>query len=47
MDKGPYVCDVLDYNTGTLWDCDDGTITQYTGYPMYVCDDLSIDENKK
>ena len=23
MDKGHYVCDVLDYNTGTWWNCDD------------------------
>ena len=23
MDKGRYVCDVLDYNTGTWWNCDD------------------------
>ena len=23
MDKGHYVCDILDYNTGTWWNCDD------------------------
>ena len=23
MDKGHHVCDVLDYNTGTWWNCDD------------------------
>ena len=47
MDKVNYVCDVLDYNTGTWWKCDDDTITQYLGYPMNVYDDLSIDKNKK
>ena len=29
MDKGHYVYDVLDYNTGTWWNCDDATITKY------------------
>ena len=47
MDKGNYVCDVLDYNTGTWWNCDDDTITQYPGYPMNVYDDLSIDKKQK
>ena len=49
MDKGHYVCDVLYYNTGTWWYCDDETITQYPGYPMNIYDDLSIDkkQNKK
>ena len=23
MDEVKYVCDVLDYNTGTWWNCDD------------------------
>ena len=31
MDQGHYVCDVLDYNTVTWWNCDDETITQYPG----------------
>ena len=35
MDKSPW------------WNCDDETITQYTGYPMNVYDDLSIDKSKK
>ena len=39
MDKGHYVCDVLDYNTGTWWNCDDDTINKYRGYPMNVYDD--------
>ena len=42
MDKGHYVCDLLDYNTGTWKNCDYKTITQYTGYPMNVYDELSI-----
>ena len=47
MDKGHYVCDVLDYNTGTWWDCDDETITQYPGYPMNVYNDLSSDKKQR
>ena len=47
MDKGHYFCDVLDYNTGTWWNCDDATITQYSGYPMNVYDNLSIDSKQK
>ena len=43
MDKGHYVCYVLDCNTGTWWNCDNDTITQYLGYPMNVYNDLSID----
>ena len=39
MDKGHYVCDVLYYNKGTCWNCDDETITQYPGYPMNVYND--------
>ena len=31
MDKVHYVCDVLDYNTGTWWNCDDDTTSQYSG----------------
>ena len=41
MDQGHYVCDVLDYNTGTWWNCDDKKITQYPGYPMNEYNDLS------
>ena len=47
MDKGHYVCDVLEYNIGTWWNCDDATITQYSGYPMNLYDNLSIDNEKK
>ena len=48
-DKVHYVCDLLDCNTETWWNCDDETITQNPGYPMNVYDDLSIDkkQNKK
>ena len=44
MDKDHYICDVLDCNIGTWWNCDDDTITQYPGYSMYVYDNLSIDK---
>ena len=47
MNKGHYVCDVLDYNTGTWWNCDDKKITQYPGYQMNVDNDLSIDKGQK
>ena len=43
MDKGHYLCDVLDYNTWTLWNGDDEKTTKYTGYPMNVYNDLSSD----
>ena len=42
--NGHYVCDVLDYNTGTWRNSDDETITQYPGYPMKLYNDLSIDK---
>ena len=41
MDKVHYVCDVLDYNTGTWWNCDGETITQYPGYPMNVLEQVT------
>ena len=47
MNKGHYVCDVLYYNTGTQWNCDDETITQYSGYPINVYYDLSIGKKHK
>ena len=46
IDKGNYVCDVLDYNKGTWWNFGDDTMTKYPGYPMNVYDDLSIDKNR-
>ena len=33
MDSGHYVCDVLDHNKGTWRNCDDDTMTNYSGYP--------------
>ena len=47
MDKDHYVCYVLDYNTGTWWNCDDDTITQYPGYPLNVYDELLTDKKEK
>ena len=47
MDKGHYVCDILDYNTGTWWNCDDAIITQYSIYPMNLSDHLYIDNDQK
>ena len=46
MDKDHYVCDVLDYITGTWWNCNDDTITQYSGYPTDVYNNLSIDKKQ-
>ena len=46
MEKGHYVCDVLDYNTGPWWNCDDDTIAQYPGYPMNVYYELLIDKKQ-
>ena len=42
MDKGCYICGVLEYNTVTWWNFDDATIIQYSGYPMYLYDNLWI-----
>ena len=36
MDSGHYLCNVLEYNTGTWWNCDDDTRTKYSGYPKNV-----------
>ena len=47
MDSGHYVCDLLDYNTGTWWNCCDDTITKYEVYPNNVYDNLSIDNEQK
>ena len=46
MDKGRYLCDASDYNTGTWRNCNDGTITQYSRYPINVYDELLIDKKK-
>ena len=47
MDKSHDVCDVLDYNTGTWWNYNDETITQYPGYPPNVYNDLSNSKKQK
>ena len=47
MDKGHYVCFVLEYNTGTWWNFDHDTITQYPVYPMNVYNELLIDKKQK
>ena len=47
MDKGHYVCDLLECNTGTWFNCYDATINQYSGYPMNVYDNLSIENEQK
>ena len=46
-EKGNYVCDVLEYSTGTRWNCDDAKITQCPVYPMNVYNDLSSDKKQK
>ena len=44
--KGHYVYEVLDYSTGTWWNFYDATITQYSGYPMNLYSNLSIDKKQ-
>ena len=45
-DSDHYICDVLDYNTGTWWKCDYDIITIYSGYTENFYDDLSHEMNK-
>ena len=47
MDQGRYICDVLDYSTGTWWKCDDEIVTKYPGYPMNVYNEVSSDKKHK
>ena len=47
MDHRNYVCDVLDYNIGTGWNCDDEIVTEYPGYTMNVYNELSSDKKRK
>ena len=47
MDSGHYVCDVLDYNTGTWCKCDYDIIPNYSGYPENLYNDLSKMNQKK
>ena len=44
MGRVHYVCDVLYYNTGTWWNCDDTKITKYSVYPKNEYDNLSNDK---
>ena len=43
LDEGHYICDVLDYSTGTWWKCDDEIITKYPKYPNNVYDEFEGD----
>ena len=47
MDSGHYICDVVDYNTGTWCNCDDDTITKYSRYLNNLYDNLSKDNEQK
>ena len=47
MDSGHYIFDVLDYNTWTWWICDNVTVTNYSGYPENVYDDVSHENEQK
>ena len=47
MDQGHYICDILEYRTGTWCKCDDEIITKYPGYPMNVYNEVSSDKNRK
>ena len=46
MDNGNCIFDILDYNKGTWWNCDDDTITNYSGYPDNVYE-YSSNENEQ
>ena len=47
MDSGNYVCDVLYYITGTWWSGDNDKITNYSGYPENIYNDLSNENEQK
>ena len=47
MDSGHHICDVLYYNTGTWWNCDDDTITDYSGYLENFYDNWSNENEQK
>ena len=47
MYSGHYACYLLHYNTGIWWRCDDEIITNYSGYPENVYDDLSHENEQK
>ena len=41
MDSGQKLYDVLYYITGVWYNCDEDTITNYSGYPQNVYNNLS------
>ena len=41
MDSSHYIWNVLYYNTGTWWRCDNKKITNYSGYIENVYNDFS------
>ena len=47
MDSGNYVCDLLGYNKVTWWNCDDYTITNFSGYLDNVYNNLSNENEQK
>ena len=46
-DSGQYYCDVLDYNKGTWWRCDDDKISKFIGYPDNVYDEFLHENGEK
>ena len=46
MNSVHYVFNVLDYNTGTWRNCDVDKIANYSGYPVYVYENVSNEEKK-
>ena len=46
-DSCHYFCDVLNYSKVTWWNFNYDTITNYSGYPQNVYDDISNKMNKK
>ena len=45
--SGHYSCDKLDYKLGKRCNCDDEKITNYSGYPQNVYDNVSNENRKK
>ena len=47
MDSGHYIFYVLYYNTWTWWNCDNYTISNYSGYLENIYNDLSNANEQK
>ena len=47
MDSDHYYCDLLYFNTGKRWRCEDITISEFSGYPDSVYDELSHEDIHK